>query len=124
MIRCCFGQGQHIPGIEDIEAFVFHRSHIEIFNRNYVVLRQIVFPTVGFFIPGHRVPERGEGVVALRKISRASVDPQLNLGAGLCRKPVLQKLKTPRHEGEEIAGLGMWILPNERVMIALITGFD
>ena len=53
MIRCCFGQGQHIPGIEDIEAFVFHRAHIEIFNCNNVVLRQIVFPTVGFFIPGH-----------------------------------------------------------------------
>ena len=62
--------------------------------------------------------------MALRKISRASIDPELNLGAGLCRKPVLQKLKTPRHEGEQIAGLGMWVLPNERVMIAFIAGFD
>ena len=62
--------------------------------------------------------------MALRKVSRASVDPKLNLGPGLCRKPVFQKLKTPRHEGEKIAGLGMWIFPNKRVMAALIAGFD
>ena len=60
---------EHVAGVEDIKALVLHRAHVEILNRDDVVLRQVVFAPVGFFIPDHGLAKRGQRVMALREIS-------------------------------------------------------
>ena len=50
----CFRIGQHQFGVEDVEALVLHRAHVEVTHGNDVVLLEVVFQAVDLFIPAHR----------------------------------------------------------------------
>ena len=59
---------KNIAGIEDIESFVLHGTHVEVFDRNNVVLDQVILTPIHLLIPDHRVAKRAQGKVALRDI--------------------------------------------------------
>ena len=56
------GIGEDVAGVEDIEAFVFHRPHVEIADRDNVEQVEIVFAPEAAFVPFHRRLERGHRV--------------------------------------------------------------
>ena len=49
-----FGVGKHVFGVENIQAFVFHRPHIEVTHGHHHEDVQIVFQAETLFIPTHR----------------------------------------------------------------------
>ena len=48
------GARQHVFGVEDVEALVLHRAHVEVADRDYHVLVEIEFEPEGLFVPAHR----------------------------------------------------------------------
>ena len=70
-----FGRGKHARAVEDIEALVLHRAHVEIVNGDNVENVQIVFASVDLFVPAHRADQRfhPEGAFVFIR-SRAHVD--------------------------------------------------
>ena len=56
--------GEHTGGIEDIQALILHRAHIEIVHGHDHEYIQIVLAAKGLLIPGHRILKRVHGVRA------------------------------------------------------------
>ena len=54
-IRSRLRPGQDILGVEHVQPLVFHRPHVEIVNRDDLVFIEVIFQTVGLFIPAHGV---------------------------------------------------------------------
>ena len=52
-IRAGIGITEHAGGIEDIQALVFHRAHVEIIHRHDIEQLQVVFPAIDLLIPAH-----------------------------------------------------------------------
>ena len=75
LVGCRGRLREYVAGIEDIETLVLHGAHVEVFHRNNVVLIQIVFAAVHFFVPDHRVAKRAQGKITLGDITRAGVNP-------------------------------------------------
>ncbi len=59
-----FRTGQHIFGVENVEAFVFHGPHVETVSRDNHVAIQIIFAPVNLFIPAHGSLEAFHGLIA------------------------------------------------------------
>jgi len=53
VISCSLGAAQHAGCVENIEAFVLHRAHIEIIYRHDIENIQVVFAPINLFIPAH-----------------------------------------------------------------------
>ncbi len=47
--------GEHVLGVKDVEALVFHRAHVEIADRHDLVQIEVVFQAEALFVPGHRL---------------------------------------------------------------------
>ena len=45
--------GQHATGVEDIEALVLHRAHVEVIDRNDHKDIQIVLAAIDLLVPAH-----------------------------------------------------------------------
>ena len=73
--------GEDAGGIEDIEAFVFHRAHVEVINRDDIEDIKVVFAAIYLFIPCHRRFERFHAKGAFVLIAFAHPDVQLNIAA-------------------------------------------
>ena len=48
-----FGIRKHEFGVEDVEALVLHRAHVEVAHRHDVELIEVVFQAVALLIPEH-----------------------------------------------------------------------
>ena len=55
-------RGQQHLVVEDVEAFVFHRPHVEGTHRHDHEDVQVVFPAIGLFVPLHRPLEGAHGI--------------------------------------------------------------
>ena len=53
-ISRCFSLSENIFGIEDIQPFILHRTHIEITHRDNHEALKIKLETIAFFIPMNR----------------------------------------------------------------------
>ena len=51
---------QHILGVEQIQALVFHGSHVEIIHRDYHVDIEVVLTAEGVLVVSHRAGERSQ----------------------------------------------------------------
>ena len=49
------GLRQHVARVEDVEAFVLHRPHVEVADRDDVEDIEVVFETKGLLVPVHRL---------------------------------------------------------------------
>ena len=65
-IRRGFGRGQNKLVVENIEALVFHRAHVEIGDGDNVENVEIIFAAVGCLVPAHRAFQRIHGVAGQR----------------------------------------------------------
>ena len=55
--------GKHTGGIEDIETFILHRTHIEVVNGNNHKDIQIIFTTIDLLVPSHSALQRVHRIV-------------------------------------------------------------
>ena len=67
--------GQHIFGIEDVQALVFHRAHVEIADGDDHETVQVQLQAEALFVPADRVFQRLHGVVGFIEV--AVFDPHL-----------------------------------------------
>ena len=57
-------RGQQVLGVEDVEALVLHRAHVEIVGGHDMEHVQIVVAAIGLLVPAHRAHQRIHGVIA------------------------------------------------------------
>ena len=53
-IRCRIHIGQHKFAVKDIQTLIFHRTHIEMADRDDLEQIKVIFQTKAFLIPFHR----------------------------------------------------------------------
>ena len=117
-IRRQIGARQHVLGIKDVEAFVFHRPHVEVADGNDHVMVEIALQAKALLIPAHRLFQRRHRVSALVKFSRFDVNRQLYRAPRSCRERIAQHIKLAGNHGKKIAGLTERVLP-DRVVAAV-----
>ncbi len=103
------GIGQKILRIEDVEALVLHRAHVEIVGSNDVEHVEVVLAAVGVLVPAHRALQRIHGVAATSDGIGLGPDHQLYGTAAVGNVVVLELLQAAGDQREQIAGLGMRI---------------
>ncbi len=79
---------QHVLGVEDVEALVLHRSHVEVVHGDDVEHVEVVFAAVDALVPRHRELQRVERVVAPALVgARRDPDIQRHLPPACGAKP-------------------------------------
>jgi hypothetical protein len=73
---------QHVLGVEDVEALVLHRAHVEIADGDDHVMVEVAFEAEAFFVPAHRFLQRRHRVRALVELARLDVDGELHGATG------------------------------------------
>ena len=71
-----FGPCQHIFGVEDVQALVLHRPHIEIADRHDLIQVKVILQPETLLVPEHRLFQRSHRMVALRDVGGFNVNPQ------------------------------------------------
>ena len=107
-----FGIGQHVFVVEDVEALVFHRPHVEVGYGDDVEHVEIVFAAERLLVPAHRTLERIHGVGGAVLLAVFDMDGELDLAARCGRESRRHRTQVAGHQREKIAGLGMGIVPD------------
>ena len=76
-----FGRGQQHLVVEDVEALVLHRAHVEGADGHDHEDVQVVFAAIGLFVPLHGTLQRAHGVSGARFVAMLDVDRQIDLAA-------------------------------------------
>ena len=73
------GRRQHVLVVEDVEALVLHRAHVEVGDRDDHEDVEIVFAAERLLVPAHRALERIHRMRAARFLAGLDVDLQRDL---------------------------------------------
>ncbi len=107
--------GQHVLGVEDVEAFVLHRTHVEVGGGHDHEALQIECQAKARFVPGHAGDQRGHGVFGLVHVARSHINLQQVLAAVARRDALLARHQLAGHQGKQVAGFFMRIDPARKV---------
>ena len=77
--------------IEDVQAFVLHRAHIEVIDGDDVEEFEVVLETIHILIPPHRSFQRVHSVVAVTHIFRFHPDLESHAFASLSGEVALDQ---------------------------------
>ena len=102
---------QHIGGVEDVEALVLHRAHVEVADGDDVELVEVVLAAIDLLIPFHRGLEAGHGVRGLGEVGFTHPDGEIDLAPAHRGEAVAVRLEVAGDQGKEIARLGERVLP-------------
>ncbi len=125
LVGCGCGIGEYILGVEQIEALVLHRAHVEIVHRDDHVAREIVFAPIALFVPAHGPFERGEGMS--RALEIMFFDINLERHRATARRLVfaLAAGEPAGDQREQIRGLGEGVFPDGiMTVVGQFAGFD
>ena len=103
--------GEHILRVEDVQALVLHRAHVEVVDGDDHVDVEVVLEPVGFLVPLHGCPKRCKGVLALVRVVGLYPDFEGDLSARRCRERAAMADQVACNQRKEIAGLAEGILP-------------
>ena len=73
---------QHVFVVEDVEALVLHRPHVEVGYGDDVEDIEIVFEAEALLVPAHRTLQRVERVAAALLLAGLAIDAELHHTAG------------------------------------------
>ena len=93
---------QHVARVEDVEALIFHRPHVEVADRDDVEDVEIVFEAEGLLVPAHRFFERCHRVAAFVLVAAAHPNRQRHIAAGARRERVAHRDEAAGDEREEV----------------------
>ncbi|RML26215.1 hypothetical protein APX70_03118, partial [Pseudomonas syringae pv. maculicola] len=114
-----FGAGQHGAGIENVEALVLHRAHVEIVDRHDHEDIQVILATVGLFIPTHGFFQAGHGVLAFIDVFWLDIDAQGHFPLTHGGKGVFDAPQITGHQREQVGWLHERVFPGRPVPSAL-----
>ena len=106
-----FGVGENIARVEDIEALVLHRAHVEITDRNDIEQAEIIFTAIGLLVPAHRILERLHRVTGAIEVAVAHPYIELDRFAGPGGEAVAVGDQIARDQREQIARLQPGVIP-------------
>ena len=98
--------------VEDVEALVLHRAHIEIGHRDDVEHIEIVFAPVSPFVPGHRTLERVHRVAGALLAAVLDVDCERDVAARRGDEGIGDVAEIAGDEREQVARLLVRIAPD------------
>ena len=106
------GRGQDVFVVEDVEALVLHRAHVEVGHGDDVEHVEIVFAAEDLLVPAHGALERIERVVGAVFLAGLDIDGELDLAPARGREGLGDAAEAAADEGEEIGGLGVRVVPD------------
>ena len=115
-----FRVGQHEFVVEDVEALVLHRAHVEIGYGDDHEDIEVVFAAEALFVPLHRTLQRVHGIGRTRLLAMLDVNLQRHVAAGHGGEGIFHHAEIAGDECEEIAGLRMRIEPCRKVTAFIV----
>ena len=112
------GLREHVLRVEDVEALVLHRAHVEIADRDDHVHVELVLEAEHLLVPAHRALERAQRVLAAVGILRLHPDLERDLAPGARREGPRVAVQVARDQREQVRGLGRRVAPAHRVATA------
>ena len=109
--------GQHVLGVEYIQPLVLHGTHIKVIHRHHHINIEIVFAAVLHLVPVHGLLERRHGVPAFVRVVPLHKHVQRHRAPRAGDKLIFDARQIAGHQGEQIRGLGVGILPNSIVTL-------
>src|SRR5262249_53666682 len=99
---------QHIFVVEDVEALVLHRAHVEVGDRDDHEDVEIVFAAERALVPSHGALERIHGVEAARLLARLDIDGSVTSRPDMVRKrpPTQASWRPPGANRDDGSGKG------------------
>ena len=98
-------------GVEDVEALVLHRAHVEVGNGGDVEDVEVVFKAVDLLVPLHGALEAVHGVGAAILVAAPDPDVQDDVAAGLGGEVVGDGDEVARDQRKEVGRLGVRVFP-------------
>ncbi len=80
-VACGVGSGENELVVEDVEALVLHRPHIEVADGDDVEHVEVIFAAEALLVPAHGALERLHGPGAAVLLARLDIDGEINLAA-------------------------------------------
>ena len=116
---------QHQPAVEDVEALVLHRAHVEVVGAEDHEGVEVVLAPEALLVPAHRPLQRGHRVPAAVEVGGRRPDFQCDVAAGGGREAVGQRGEVARDQREQVRRLGKRIVPAHEVPpVAGVAGAD
>ena len=112
---------QHTGGVENIQAFIFHGTHVEAFDRNNHKNVEIIFTAISLLVPLHGVFQGQHGVIHLVDIMPLGENLQLHLAATHGHKGVINVLQVTGHQRKQVSRFHKGVFPGHPVALALYT---
>ena len=109
------GRRQHVFVVEDVEALVLHRAHVEVGHRDDHEDVEIVFAAERLLVPAHGALERIHGVGAAVLLAGLDIDAQRDLAARHGDEAILDAAELAADQREQIGRLRERIVPDREV---------
>ncbi len=103
--------GQHVFGVEDVQALVFHGAHVEVAGGHHHEAIQVQRQAETRLVPGDGGHQRIHGVFGFFHVARAHVDFKHMVLAGARNDALLAAHQLARHQREQVTGLAVRIHP-------------
>ena len=97
-----FGLRQHVARVEDVEALVLHRAHVEVADGDDVEHVEVVFESEHILVPAHRFLQRGHRVAAFVLVAAARPRSRAARSARARREAVLDRDQVAGNEREQV----------------------
>ena len=107
--------GQHVLGVEDVEALVFHGAHVEVAGGDNHEALQIQAQAKARLVPGDARHEGVHRVFGLVEVAGAHIHLQHMLAARARADALLAAHQQAGHQGKQIAGLFVRVDPAGKV---------
>src|SRR5262249_37574262 len=107
-----FGRGQDVFVVENVEALVLHRAHVEVGDGDDHENIEIVFTAERGFVPAHGTLKRVHGVETATFLARLDIDAQRDLAPGHGAEAVLGASKLSADEREKVRRFRKRIVPH------------
>ena len=120
-IRPC----QNEFGVENIQALVFHRPHIEVRHRDDIEQIQIVFEAIDLLVPLHGPFQAVHRIVTAILVAMFDKDTQRHITARHGLETVFDTGQITGHQRKQVGRLGERIFPHREMTPAIkITTVD
>mmetsp|Transcript_84278 Transcript_84278/g.161105 ORF Transcript_84278/g.161105 Transcript_84278/m.161105 type:complete len:200 (+) Transcript_84278:1606-2205(+) len=108
-----FGQCQR--RVEYVETFVFHGTHVEVIDSNYVVHIQIALQAKCLLVPLEGFLQAFQRVIQLVHVTMLRVNAQRHAAAAGSGELALDAAQVPRHKRKKVRWLRPRVLPHSKV---------
>jgi len=108
---------QHVFVVENVQALVLHRPHVEIGHGDDHENVEVVFAAKFFFVPAHGAFEAVERVAAALLLAGLDVDAQLDVAAGHRFERCGDAAELAADQCEQITRLREGIVPDREVAV-------